>query len=91
MRRTPNHAPTERARPSSNSAWVALRLLGPALGNLIVRGRVLAAHNGPNPGERDIATAEVILFVLLLGGILLAAVLSKQRRPRIRKRRLRLK
>jgi len=68
-----------------------MRLLGPFLGSLVVPARVLAAHNAPNPGERDVGIAEVIVVVLLLAGILLASFWPKWRRPRLRKRRFRLK
>jgi hypothetical protein len=66
--------------------WLGLWSAG-----LVAPGRVLAAHITPNPGERDIAIAEVILVVLVLGGILLASFVPKRRRPRLRKRRFRLK
>jgi hypothetical protein len=68
-----------------------MRLLGPWLGSLVVPGRVLAAHNAPNPAERDVAIAEVVVVVLLLGGILLASFWAKRRRPRPRRRRFRVK
>jgi hypothetical protein len=73
------------------SAGLVMRLLGTWFGSFVVPGRVLAAHNAPNPGEGDVGIAEVVVVVLLLGGILLASFLSKRRRPRLRKRRFRVK
>ena len=86
-----SRAPLRKGRQSLTSARLAMTLLGPWLGSLIVPGRVLAAHHGPSPGERDIAIAEVILVALLLGGVLLAILLSKRFRPKLRRRRSRLK
>ena len=68
-----------------------MRLLGPYLGSLVVPGRVLAAHNAPNPGESDVGIAEVVVVVLLLAGILLVSFWPRRRKPRLRKRRFRLK
>lgn len=68
-----------------------MRRLGPSLGSLVVPGRVLAAHNAPNPGERDVGIAEVVVVVLLLAGILLASFWPKRWRLRLRKRRFRHK
>jgi hypothetical protein len=65
--------------------------LGLGVAGLVGPGRVLAAHIAPNPGDREVAIAEVILVVLVLGGILLASFVPKRRRPRLRKRRFRLK
>jgi hypothetical protein len=75
----------------SRSAGLMMRLLGLCMGNLVVAARVLAAHSGPNPGERDVGIAEVVVIVLLLAGILLASFWPKRRKPSIRKRRFRLK
>jgi len=68
-----------------------MRRLGPYVGSLVVPGRVLAAHNAPNPGERDVGIAEVVVVVLLLAGILLVSFWPRRRKPRLRKRRFRLK
>lgn len=73
------------------AAGLMIRLLGPWMGSLVVPGRSLAAHSVPNPGERDVGIAEVVLAILMLGGILLASFLPKRRKLRLRKRRFRPK
>ncbi len=91
MSRASFHQLTARGETLGKSAGLVMRLLGTWWGSLVVPARVLAAHNAPNPGERDVGIAEVVVVVLLLGGVLLASFLPKRRRPRLRKRHSRLK
>jgi hypothetical protein len=91
MSRAPSNQLTARGETLGKSAGLVVRLLGTWWASLVVPARALAAHNVPNPGERDVAIAEVVLVILLLSGILLASFWPKRRRTRLRKRRFRLK